>query len=73
GLKSELEKASPTLGRSAVYLKDSRINGLPKESSQKAKILRKVDYPLELDIFDLCSDDLRKTLETPRQTCYSMV
>ncbi|KAK9066192.1 hypothetical protein SSX86_013513 [Deinandra increscens subsp. villosa] len=80
GLKSELEKASPSLGRSAVYLKDSHINGLPKyltiqfvrffwkrESNQKAKILRKVDYPLELDIFDLCSDDLRKTLEAPRQ------
>nr|XP_043615465.1 ubiquitin carboxyl-terminal hydrolase 6-like [Erigeron canadensis] len=80
GLKSELEKASPSLGRSAVYVKDSRINGLPKyltiqfvrffwkrESNQKAKILRKVDYPLELDIFDLCSDDLRKKLEAPRQ------
>ncbi|XP_076881833.1 ubiquitin carboxyl-terminal hydrolase 7-like [Bidens hawaiensis] len=80
GLKSELEKFSPSLGGSAIYLKDSRINGLPKyltiqfvrffwkrESNQKAKILRKVDYPLELDIFDLCSDDLRKKLETPRQ------
>ncbi|CAI9267543.1 unnamed protein product [Lactuca saligna] len=30
-------------------------------------ILRKVDYPLELDIFDLCSDNLRKHLEVPRQ------
>ncbi|KAH0750756.1 hypothetical protein KY290_029988 [Solanum tuberosum] len=30
GLKSELEKASPSLGRSAVYLKDSRINRLPR-------------------------------------------
>ncbi|KAJ1420278.1 Ubiquitin specific protease, conserved site [Sesbania bispinosa] len=27
----------------------------------------KVDYPLELDVYDLCSDDLRKTLEAPRQ------
>lgn len=80
GLKSELEKASPSLGRSAVYLKDSRINGLPRyltiqfvrffwkrESNQKAKILRKVDYPLVLDVYDLCSDDLRKKLEAPRQ------
>ncbi|KAH0665416.1 hypothetical protein KY285_026622 [Solanum tuberosum] len=68
GLKSELEKASPSLGRSAVYLKDSRINRLPRyltiqfvcffwkrESNQKAKILRKVDYPLSLDVYDLCS------------------
>ncbi|CAK9165303.1 unnamed protein product [Ilex paraguariensis] len=80
GLKSELEKASPSLGRSAVHLKDSRINGLPRyltiqfvrffwkrESNQKAKILRKVDFPLELDVYDLCSDDLRKRLEAPRQ------
>uniref|UniRef100_A0A2N9HSF5 Ubiquitin carboxyl-terminal hydrolase n=1 Tax=Fagus sylvatica TaxID=28930 RepID=A0A2N9HSF5_FAGSY len=79
-LKSELEKASPSLGRSAVYLKESRINGLPRyltiqfvrffwkrESNQKAKILRKVDYPLELDVYDLCSDDLRKKLDAPRQ------
>ncbi|KAL4309762.1 hypothetical protein GQ457_01G019290 [Hibiscus cannabinus] len=80
GLKSELEKASPALGRSAIYLKESRINGLPRyltiqfvrffwkrESNQKAKILRKVDYPLELDIYDLCSEELRKQLEGPRQ------
>ncbi|KAF3962745.1 hypothetical protein CMV_012787 [Castanea mollissima] len=79
-LKSELEKASPSLGRSAIYLKESRINGLPRyltvqfvrffwkrESNQKVKILRKVDYPLELDIYDLCSDDLRKKLEAPRK------
>jgi ubiquitin carboxyl-terminal hydrolase 14 len=38
-----------------------------RESNQKAKILRKVDYPLVLDIFDLCSEDLRKKLEAPRQ------
>ncbi|KAF5745482.1 ubiquitin carboxyl-terminal hydrolase 6 [Tripterygium wilfordii] len=80
GLKSELEKASPSLGRSALYIKDSHINALPRyltiqfvrffwkrESNQKAKILRKVDYPLVLDVYDLCSDDLRKNLETPRQ------
>ncbi|KZV31826.1 Ubiquitin-specific protease 6 [Dorcoceras hygrometricum] len=80
GLKSELEKASPSLGRSAIYTKDSRINDLPRyltvqfvrffwkrETNQKAKILRKVDYPLELDVHDFCSDDLRKRLEVPRR------
>nr|TKS17444.1 ubiquitin carboxyl-terminal hydrolase 7 isoform X1 [Populus alba] len=30
GLKSELEKASPSLGRSAIYLKESCINALPR-------------------------------------------
>ena len=29
--------------------------------------VQKVDYPLELDIYDLCSDDLKKSLEVPRQ------
>ncbi|KAK4756441.1 hypothetical protein SAY87_006568 [Trapa incisa] len=80
GLKSELEKASPSLGRSAIYIKESCVNGLPRyltiqfvrffwkrESNQKAKILRKVDYPLELDIYDICSTNLQKKLEAPRQ------
>lgn len=80
GLKSELEKVSPSLGRSAVYSKESRIKSLPRyltvqfvrfywkrESNQKAKILRKVDYPLELDVFDFCSDELRQELQEPRQ------
>lgn len=34
GLKSELEKASPSLGRSSLYLKDSRINDLPRYELQ---------------------------------------
>ncbi|KAJ8460853.1 hypothetical protein OPV22_033779 [Ensete ventricosum] len=81
GLKSELEKMSTSLGRSAVFSKESRISELPRyltvqfvrffwkrESNQKAKILRKVDYPLELDVYELCSDELRQKLQTPRQT-----
>lgn len=79
-LKSELEKMSSVLGRSAVYVKESQINELPqyltvqfvrffwkRESNQKAKILRKVDYPLVLDVFDLCSDELKEKLKEPRQ------
>ncbi|KAL9273801.1 Ubiquitin carboxyl-terminal hydrolase 6-like protein, partial [Drosera capensis] len=80
GLKAELEKNSPALGRSAIYLKESHISGLPRyltiqfvrffwkrESNQKAKILRKVDCPLQLDVYDFCSNDLRKKLEGPRK------
>ncbi|XP_039121958.1 ubiquitin carboxyl-terminal hydrolase 6 [Dioscorea cayenensis subsp. rotundata] len=79
-MKSELEKVSPSLGRSAVFSKESSISDLPRyltvqfvrffwkrESNQKAKILRKVDYPLELDVYDLCSDELRQKLQKPRQ------
>ncbi|KAI3927228.1 hypothetical protein MKW92_000225 [Papaver armeniacum] len=80
GLKSEFEKVSPSLGRSSIYRKETRINDLPryltvqfirfiwnKESNQKEKILQKVDYPLELDVYDLCSDELCKKLEAPRK------
>ncbi|CAF2099554.1 BnaA05g36730D [Brassica napus] len=44
-----------------------------RESYKKAKTLRVwklsvlVGYPLELDIFDLCSEDRRKKFEAPRQ------
>ncbi|PKU61328.1 Ubiquitin carboxyl-terminal hydrolase 7 [Dendrobium catenatum] len=38
-----------------------------RETNQKAKILRKVDYPLELDVYDLCSEELRQKLQPPRQ------
>jgi len=34
---------------------------------QKAKILRKVTFPLVLDVFDLCAPDLRAALEGPRE------
>ncbi|XP_010545625.1 PREDICTED: ubiquitin carboxyl-terminal hydrolase 6 isoform X2 [Tarenaya hassleriana] len=80
GLRGELEKTSSSLGRTALFIKESCIDSLPRyltvqfvrffwkrETNQKAKILRKVDYPLELDVYDLCSDDLRKKLEAPRQ------
>ncbi|CAF2078913.1 unnamed protein product [Brassica oleracea var. botrytis] len=80
GLKDKLEKRSKALGRNADFHIESLIDSLPryltfrfmrfiweKETSQNAKILKKVDYPLELDIYELCSEELRKKLEAPRQ------
>ncbi|KAI5001086.1 hypothetical protein ZWY2020_011045 [Hordeum vulgare] len=80
GLMTELEMVSPSLGRTAIYTRESRINEFPRyltvqfvrffwkrESNQKAEILRKVDYPLELDVYDFCSDELKLKLQTPRQ------
>ncbi|PKA56288.1 Ubiquitin carboxyl-terminal hydrolase 6 [Apostasia shenzhenica] len=80
GLKSELEKASAALGRSAIFTKESCISHLPRyltvqfvrffwkrETNQKAKILRKVDFPLELDVYDFCSEELRRKLQSARQ------
>jgi ubiquitin carboxyl-terminal hydrolase 14 len=75
GLTDEIEKRSETLDRDAVYTKTSRISRAPtyltvqfvrffwkKDISKKAKILKKVTFPEELDVVDFCTDDLRKKL-----------
>ncbi|CAI5480774.1 unnamed protein product, partial [Closterium sp. Yama58-4] len=80
GLRTELEKVSASLGRSAVFTKDSLIARLPhyltvqfvrffwkRESQQKAKILRRVTYPLVLDVYDFCTPELRAKLDGPRK------
>lgn len=75
GLEEKIEKNSPTLGREAVYTKRLRIARLPKyltvhfvrffwkrEAQKKAKIMRKVTFPLELDVVEYCTETLRKQL-----------
>lgn len=75
GLEEEIEKNSPLLGRNAVYKKRSRIARLPqyltvhfvrffwkRETQKKAKIMRKVTFPAELDVVEFCTEDLRKQL-----------
>jgi len=75
GLKEQMEKHSEVLGRDALYTKSSRISRLPKyltvhfmrfdwrrDTSKKAKIMRKVTFPDELDALEFCSEDLRKML-----------
>jgi ubiquitin carboxyl-terminal hydrolase 14 len=75
GLEEKLEKTSPVLGRDAVYTKKSKIARLPKyltvhfvrffwkrEAQKKAKIMRKVTFPHELDVVEFCTDELRKML-----------
>jgi ubiquitin carboxyl-terminal hydrolase 14 len=75
GLKEQIEKRSEVLGRNAVYTKTSRIARLPKhlpihfvrfdwrkDTNKKAKIMRKVTFPDELDILEFCTEDLRKML-----------
>ncbi|KAF2689604.1 cysteine proteinase [Lentithecium fluviatile CBS 122367] len=75
GLKEQIEKNSEVLGRNATYTKTSRITRLPRyltvhfmrfdwrrDTSKKAKIMRKVTFPDELDAVEFCSDDLRKLL-----------
>jgi ubiquitin carboxyl-terminal hydrolase 14 len=75
GLKEQLEKRSEVLGRNAVYTKTSRISRLPKylpvhfmrfdwrrTTNKKAKIMRKVTFPQELDAVEFCTDELKKLL-----------
>ncbi|RZC88741.1 hypothetical protein C5167_031115 [Papaver somniferum] len=38
-----------------------------EKSEKDKKTLRKVEYPLELDVYDLCSPELRKKLEARRK------
>lgn len=75
GLSEKIEKKSELLDRDAVYTKTSRISRLPKylpvhfmrfdwrkTTNKKAKIMRKVTFPMELDATEFCSEDLRKLL-----------
>lgn len=75
GLEEKLEKNSEVLGRDAVYTKKSKISRLPKyltvhfvrffwkrEAQKKAKIMRKVTFPHELDVVEFCTDELKKML-----------
>ncbi|RGB36499.1 hypothetical protein C1646_758054 [Rhizophagus diaphanus] len=74
-LDEQIEKNSPTLGRTAIYNKISRISRLPSyltvqfvrffwkaDVNVKAKILRKVKFPMELDATDFCTDELKNKI-----------
>jgi len=72
-LTEHLEKRSEVLGRDAKWTKAFEITRAPKylvvhfvrfywkrDTNKKAKILRKVKFPLELDITEFCSEEVRK-------------
>lgn len=75
GLKEQIEKTSEVLDRNALYTKTSRIARLPKyltvhfvrfdwrrTTGKKAKIMRKVTFPEELDAVEFCTEELKKLL-----------
>ena len=75
GMEEKIEKKSAILDRDASYTKTSRVSRLPKyltvhfvrffwkrEAGKKAKIMRKVTFPSELDTVEFCTDTLRKQL-----------
>jgi ubiquitin carboxyl-terminal hydrolase 14 len=74
-LTEKLEKKSVVLDRNTTYTKKSQISRLPKyltvhfvrffwkrDVQKKAKIMRKVSFPQELDVVEFCTDELRKML-----------
>lgn len=75
GLTDHIEKKSSVLDRDVTYTKKGKISRLPqyltvhfvrffwrRDTNKKAKILRKVTFPRELDILEFCTDDLRSKL-----------
>jgi ubiquitin carboxyl-terminal hydrolase 14 len=75
GLTEKITKRSEVLGRDVTYTKTSRISRLPKyltvhfvrffwkrDVQKKAKIMRKVTFPHELDAIEFCTDELKKAL-----------
>lgn len=79
GLRGDREKTSAALGRLAAFRGEARIVALPPYATvqmvrffykadvqQKAKILRKVTFPLLLDAFELCGEELQAALQAPR-------
>ena len=75
GLSSQLEKRSDALDRDATYTKTSQISRVPKyltvhfvrffwkrDAQKKAKIMKKVTFPAELDVVEFCTDELKKRL-----------
>ncbi|KAI0076894.1 cysteine proteinase [Panus rudis PR-1116 ss-1] len=74
-LEGKIEKNSPSLGRQAMYTSRSRLSRLPsyltvhmvrfawrRDIGKKAKIMRKVKFPLEFDALDIVTDDLKEKL-----------
>lgn len=78
-LEETIEKHSDRLGRTAEWKRTSRMNKLPPylivqfvrffwkpAEGVKAKILRNVSFPVQLDVYDYCTDELKENLKVKR-------
>lgn len=74
-LSETIHKMSPTLEKDCEYKKTSVISRLPayltiqfvrffykEKGGVNAKILKEIKFPLQLDVFELCSDELQQKL-----------
>jgi len=79
-MEEPLTKQSETLGREAKYVRSSKIAKLPcyltiqfmrfywkSEKSLKAKIVKPVEFPFTLDVFELCTPGLQQKLLPKRR------
>lgn len=79
-LEEKISKNSESLGREAVYVKSSKINSLPyyltiqfvrffwkTDTKMKAKIVKPVEFPFMLDLYEFCSDELKAKLGPNRK------
>lgn len=79
-LKEQITKFSSSLQKDATYTKTSKITRLPAyltvqfvrfqykgKAAINAKILKDVKFPINLDVFDLCSEELQKKLTPMRE------
>eukprot|EP01063_Lacrimia_lanifica_P004754 TRINITY_DN12703_c0_g2_i1.p1 TRINITY_DN12703_c0_g2~~TRINITY_DN12703_c0_g2_i1.p1 ORF type:complete len:495 (+),score=274.39 TRINITY_DN12703_c0_g2_i1:59-1543(+) len=73
------EKRSEVLGRDAQWTVESKLAALPeylwvnivrfewrKDISKKTKKLRKIVFPMRLDVYNLCSQKLKEKMDPPR-------
>eukprot|EP00180_Rhodochaete_pulchella_P003406 Plantae.Rhodophyta-Rhodochaete_pulchella.ctg579.p1 GENE.Plantae.Rhodophyta-Rhodochaete_pulchella.ctg579~~Plantae.Rhodophyta-Rhodochaete_pulchella.ctg579.p1 ORF type:complete len:212 (+),score=35.78 Plantae.Rhodophyta-Rhodochaete_pulchella.ctg579:550-1185(+) len=80
--EEDIEKRSEDLGRSAPWRRTSKISRMPpylwvnfvrfytsstNPSKARAKILRNVTFPMTLDIYDFCNDDLKEAAKDSRE------
>jgi ubiquitin carboxyl-terminal hydrolase 14 len=79
-LEGSLVKASTVLGRDATWRRQLKVSYLPeylvvhlarfnwrRDTSQKAKILKPVNFPFVLDMYMYCNDGLKKALDPERE------
>ncbi|XP_026320415.1 ubiquitin carboxyl-terminal hydrolase 14 isoform X2 [Hyposmocoma kahamanoa] len=78
-MSEQITKMSQTLGRDAIYTKTCKISRLPayltvqfvrfyykEKEAINAKILKDVKFPLDLDLYELCSPELQERLAPMR-------
>ncbi|KAJ1191072.1 hypothetical protein NDU88_000389 [Pleurodeles waltl] len=74
-LQEEITKHSPSLQRNALYIKSNKIRRLPayltiqmvrffykEKESVNAKVLKDVKFPLMLDVYELCTQELQEKM-----------